>query len=290
MHCDEKNKVCFDIMGKAAVVRVIESLKQCGIEKFVIVVGNKAESVMNAVSGIKGVTFAYQKEQLGTGNAALCGLNVLDDFNIEGPVLIVMGDKLIDESVFKTLIEDFYEKDCDVSLVTQPSEFNKSGGKIILEDDRVSGIVEHMDLLLLKLREGLKTGASEEKIFAELKLNEKQIQKIRKKLDEYADDEECCISLNGKNLSSEDIIESGLVNCATYLYKREALERSICNLNSDNAQNELYFTDTVMNIARDGFVSYVTVEDKSLIQTFNTVEELEAINRFFKEKTTHESV
>ena len=73
-----------------------------------------------------------------------------------------------------------------------------------------------------------------------------------------------------------------MVNCATYLYKREAIVNSICNLDSDNAQNEIYFTDTIKDIAKKGKVSYALVPDKNLIQTFNTMEELEAINNYFK--------
>lgn len=289
MNCDTKNKVCFEIMGKPAVVRVVESLQECGVEKFVLVVGNKSESVMDAVSGIKGITFAYQKEQLGTGNAAMCGLNVLNDFDVDGPVLMVMGDKLIDKSVFNALISDFYNKNSDVSLITQPAEFNKSGGKIVISDEKVEGIVEHMDLLLIKVREMLNSGENIEDIFAKLNLTEKQMSKINAKLnDSSVDNTVCYADINGKRFSAEEITASGLVNCATYLYKREALNTALSDLNSDNAQNEIYFTDTIMNIAKNGMVSYVTVPERKLIHTFNTVEELNSINEFFKAENKDE--
>lgn len=288
MNCDTKNKVCFEIMDKPAVARVIESLQECGISKFVVVVGSKADSVMNAVSGIPGVTFAYQKEQLGTGNAAMCGLTVLNDFGIDGPVLMVMGDKLIDKSVFKMLIDDFHSKDCDVSLITQPSDFNKSGGKIVISDGKVEGIVEHMDLLLMKVCEMLEKDMNLEDIYSELSLTEKQKTKIDAKLcNLLPDDRKSYVEINGKRYTPDDILASGLVNCATYLYRREALNDSIRNLRSDNAQNEVYFTDTVMNIAKDGLVSCVAIPERKLIHTFNTVEELEAINNYFKEEESH---
>ena len=281
MNDDSKNKVCFEIMGKPAVVRVIENLKECGIEKFIVVVGNKCESVMNAVSGIEGVTFAYQKEQSGTGNAAMCGLKVINEFNIEGPVLTVMGDKLIDKSVFEMLIKDFYSNKSDISLITQPADFNKSGGKIVLSCGKVCGIVEHLDLLLLKVREEMQKGRTKEEIFSELELNEKQISKINQKL-KNCNINDCFIEINGHRFSSEEILASGMVNCATYLHSRKAINDSIYGLTSDNAQNEIYFTDTVKNISKTGKVTYVKVEDKSLIQTFNTMEELKNINDFFK--------
>lgn len=284
MNCETKNKVCFDIMGKPAVVRVIESLQDCGIKKFVVVVGNKSKSVMNAVSHIEGVTFAYQKEQSGTGNAAMCGLKILNDFKISGPVLMVMGDKLIDKAVFHKLIDDFYSKNNDISLITQPSEFNRSGGKIVIKDDKLIGIVEHMDLLLLKIKELLKKGSTLEEAYLELNLTEKQKTKLAKKASKLKPPyEDCFIEINDYKLSSEDILASGMVNCATYLYKREAINDSLKGLSSDNAQNEIYFTDTVMDIAKKGKVSYVKVPERKLIHTFNTVEELDAINHYFEE-------
>ena len=285
MNCETKNKVCFEIMDKPAVVRVIENLRECGVEKFVVVVGSNAESVMNTVSGMKGVTFAFQKEQLGTGNAAMCGLKILDEFGIDGPILTVMGDKLIDKSVFKKLIDDFYTKQSDVSFITQPSDFNTSGGKIVIVNNKVIGIVEHMDLLLLKAREELKKGKKLLDIYFDLHFTDRQISKLDSKLkDNIASDEECYIEINGIKLSSEMITKSNLVNCATYLYNRKAISASINGLRSDNAQNEIYFTDTIMNIAKDGIVSYVTVPERNLIHTFNTLEELEEINNYFKEE------
>lgn len=289
MNCDTKNKVCFEIAGKPAVVRVIESLQECGVRKFVVVVGSKAESVMSSVAHIDGVTFAFQKEQSGTGNAALCGLKVLNSFCADGPVLVVMGDKLISKKVFQELIDDFYSKDADISLITQPAQFNASGGKIVVFQDRVLGIVEHMDLLLLSVCEKLALGESLDDIYADLNINENQKSKLTKKLgDARCGKDNFSIFLAGRKLSSKDIIASNMVNCATYLYKRDAINSSISDLKSDNAQNEIYFTDTVEKIAQRGKVSYVKIPEKSLIQTFNTPHELEEINHYFAEVITDE--
>ncbi len=285
MKDDTKNKVCFQINGKPAVVRIIENLKACGVEKFILVVGNKSESVMKETADIKGVTFAYQKQQSGTGNAAMCGLNIINDFGVDGPVLTVMGDKVIDKSVFKALIDDFYSKDSDISMITQPAEFNKSGGKIVLSGNKVNAIIEHMDVLLLKVKEELSKGKDLESIYKELNLTDREIGKINDKLNsETETGKECYIEINEKKYSSVEILSSNLVNCATYLHKRDALNNSIKNLDSNNAQNEIYFTDTIKQVAKYGYVSYVVVQDKKMIQTFNTMEELKAINESFMEE------
>ena len=149
----------------------------------------------------------------------------------------------------------------------------------VYQDGKIIGIVEHLDLMLLKIKENLKKGLSLEEAYKILNLSEKQKAKLDKKaslLKPPYDD--CYIEINSHKLSSSDITASGMVICATYLYKRDAINSSLSDLKSDNAQNEIYFTDTVMNIARNGLVSYVKVDDRNLIHTFNTIEELNAIN------------
>lgn len=282
MNSDTKNKVCFEIAGKPAVVRVIENLKKCGVCKFIVVVGSKAESVMDAVSGIDGITFVYQKEQSGTGNAAMCALKALNQMGVDGPVLTVMGDKLIEESVFQKLIDDFYNNDSDISLITQPIDYNPSGGRIVVSDDKVVGIVEHLDLLLLQIKEGIRAGKTIDQMFSLLDIKDNYRKKLENKLSKITNpSDECFIEINGKKFTSSDIISSKMVNCATYLHKRDAINESVNDLSSDNAQNEIYFTDTIMKVAKNGKVSYVKICEKNDIHTFNTPDELNDINNYF---------
>jgi hypothetical protein len=142
-----------------------------------------------------------------------------------------------------------------------------------------------MDVLLLKVKEQLSTGKKLENIYSELTLTDRETRKINDKLKSQTDiNKDCYIEINGKKYSSDEILSSNLVNCATYLHKRDALNNSISNLDSDNAQNEIYFTDTIKQVSKYGHVSYVIVEDKKMIQTFNTMEELQAINNSFLEE------
>lgn len=283
MNDETKNKVCFEVAGKPAVVRVVENLKKCGVSKFVVVVGNKSESVMKALKDVEGVMYAFQPVQLGTGNAVMCGLRLLNNFGIDGPVLTVMGDKLIDKSVFQKLIDDFYENKSDISFIVQPAALNPSGGKVAMSNGKVAGIVEHMDLLLLKVCELMRSGMSAEDAFSAIELTKKQSDKITAalaSLGQAAKDH--YVEINGEVFTSDEIISSGVVNCATYLHKRSVLDEIVCNLSADNAQNEIYFTDTISEVSKNGVVSCVEVDERELIHTFNTVEELNAINDFFK--------
>jgi bifunctional N-acetylglucosamine-1-phosphate-uridyltransferase/glucosamine-1-phosphate-acetyltransferase GlmU-like protein len=68
-------------------------------------VGHLAQTVMDALDGEAGVVYAYQKEQKGTGHAALCGLDALASIGATGPCIISMGDKIIAPKVISDLIE-----------------------------------------------------------------------------------------------------------------------------------------------------------------------------------------
>ncbi|MBE6589650.1 MAG: hypothetical protein E7643_05670, partial [Ruminococcaceae bacterium] len=104
MNDDSKNKVCFDCAGIPVIKRIIANMKEGGVSRFVIVIGHQAYSVMDCLDGVDGVIYAYQKEQKGTGHAALCGLKALKTLGYEGPVVVSMGDKIISADVIRGLL------------------------------------------------------------------------------------------------------------------------------------------------------------------------------------------
>ena len=73
MNDDSKNKVCFDCAGIPVIKRIIANMRKGGVSLFVLVVGHLSESVMGCLDGEPGIVYTYQKEQKGTGHAALCG-------------------------------------------------------------------------------------------------------------------------------------------------------------------------------------------------------------------------
>ena len=80
-------------------------MKAGGVSRFVVVIGHQAYSVMDCLDGVEGVVYAYQKEQKGTGHAALIGLKALKAVGYTGPVIISMGDKIIASHVIRGLLE-----------------------------------------------------------------------------------------------------------------------------------------------------------------------------------------
>ena len=145
------NKVCYEVAGIPAVIRSINNMQAAGIDQFMVVVGSKSEKVMECLAGIPGVTYAYQPQQLGTGNAAMCGLKQLCAFGYHGPVLIAMGDKIISSDVIHGLIERYNEQTQAPVFAVQPKDFNPSGGRICIKDGKVCGIYEMLDSMLLCL-------------------------------------------------------------------------------------------------------------------------------------------
>jgi bifunctional UDP-N-acetylglucosamine pyrophosphorylase/glucosamine-1-phosphate N-acetyltransferase len=149
MNDDSQNKVCFDCAGVPTIKRIIENMREAGVGRFVIVIGHQAYSVMNCLDGTDGVVYAYQKEQKGTGHAAMCGLKALQTVGYTGPVIVSMGDKIIATKVIKDLIDK--AESAKAVWGVQPVKANFNGGRVITENDKPFGVIELADAVLMKL-------------------------------------------------------------------------------------------------------------------------------------------
>jgi len=158
----ELHKVCFPVGGKPAISRALDTYEAAGIEKHVVVVGDKAGQVMDsATAEHSGVVFAYQREQIGTADAARCGaaaiprlagslesgLLVPGDAGERVDVLIVAGDKVVEPAVLRGLFELYYRERCDLAFVTGRREFGPGLCRIVLDSTgAVMGNVEAIDV------------------------------------------------------------------------------------------------------------------------------------------------
>ena len=139
MNDNSQNKVCFDCAGIPTIKRIIFNMKEAGVTSVVVVVGHKAQSVMDCLNDVEGIMYAYQKEQLGTGHAAMCGLKVLESTGYEGNVIISMGDKIVSSATIKKIIEKSFSSR-NVWAV-QPISDNFNGGRVVTVNDEPYGIV-----------------------------------------------------------------------------------------------------------------------------------------------------
>lgn len=81
-------KVLHEVLGQPMLAYVLDSLRQAGFERPIVVVGHAGEAVVDFIRDRAEI--AWQREQLGTGHAVRCALSMLQRF--EGDVIITNGD------------------------------------------------------------------------------------------------------------------------------------------------------------------------------------------------------
>lgn len=133
-----------EVAGVPMVQLVADAVRGAGVQKPIVVVGYKGELVQESM-GAETYAFAEQKEQLGTGHAALMASDLLAGF--DGPVLITPGDTpLLSATTLSRLVEDFYAEDAQASMATFVTVDPNGYGRIVRDESgQVSGIVEQKD-------------------------------------------------------------------------------------------------------------------------------------------------
>ena len=253
-----RNKVCTPCAGVPVVRRILANLRAGGVSRFVVVTGHRAESVMRALDGERGVLFAYQREQLGTGDATRCGLRVLEDVGHVGPVVVTMGDKIVSSR----LVHELLAIDATALAVcgVQRREEHPNGGHVVMDGDRALGIVEYAD--------------------------------VKKALADGRD-----IALGGRTFPASAVAATPWVNTALYRFDAAALSAALAQCGHDNAQGEVYLTDTIelfasgrvsipgrVALPRDRThpsVRIYHVADPADLLTFSTKEEFRRLNARF---------
>lgn len=141
-------KVLHEIMGKALVGYVLDSVKHLTNENFVIV-GHHAEEVEKyVISHYENAKTVLQSPQLGTGHAVSMICPMLENYS--GQVLILCGDTpLITEDTLKKFVEYHRENKSDITVMSAIFENPTNYGRIIRDtDNSLKCIVEEKDATL----------------------------------------------------------------------------------------------------------------------------------------------
>jgi len=248
MRSTDRHKVCFPIAGVPAIVRTVGMLKSVGVRRFLIVVGQMAEQVIATVATEHpDVAFVFQAKPRGTGHAVACAVAVLRASGHGGSVLVTMGDKVIQPHVVAAILDRHAETGADVTLAALPKSDQSTAGRIVTDSGgKALGIVELPDI--------------------------RRARESRKK-----------IRVGGKAMTAAQVERaSASVNPSLYIYKAPVLYDAIGALSDDNAQGELYLTDTVALIAAArGDVMLLDVPKAEDLMAYNTPEELLEIEEVF---------
>lgn len=138
-------KVLHEVCGRPMLSLVLDSCRTAGVDRLIVVVGYGKESVIEAFAPVGDVTWVEQKEQHGTGHAALVCEPVLEEF--EGQTLVIAGDMpLIRSSTLEMLLKANRESGESVTLATSVFADPAGYGRILRDDSgQLAGIVEEAD-------------------------------------------------------------------------------------------------------------------------------------------------
>ncbi|MCX7800481.1 MAG: bifunctional UDP-N-acetylglucosamine diphosphorylase/glucosamine-1-phosphate N-acetyltransferase GlmU [Fimbriimonadales bacterium] len=131
------------ILGVPMVELAARNLRKAGVTRPTIVVGHGGDQIVEALGD--GYAYAWQREQLGTGHAALCAETALKDH--DGPVLIVPGDApLIEPDFLRRLAAVQAETGAACAMATCVMDDPFGYGRILRDaEGRPMGIVEEKD-------------------------------------------------------------------------------------------------------------------------------------------------
>ncbi|MBN2295567.1 MAG: NTP transferase domain-containing protein, partial [Pirellulales bacterium] len=310
-------KVCFEIDSVPAINRTISAFRKQRFSRFLLIVGEKAEQVLDTVGREnEGVMYAYQNPQLGTGHAGKIAADALANMGYEGHVLVSMGDKFVEEEAIEALVSGYVKQQSDMTLLTlpRPKGSDAPGGRVLLDaSGQALDIIEQADIARQAIVDevlSLLAKSGEKSIFpsqVQAVLNkhiskpEKQSVAVpellellqdggkavdRKALAALLDSPHYQLEVGGQRHTAESIERmcTGL-NPSMYLFRSDVFYHGMSLLSNDNAQGEYYITDVVKSLAGvcddAGKPRYkirsVQAETADWVQGFNSPDELLAI-------------
>ena len=262
----QRSKMLHKIWGEPTVVRVYDAcakgLKDANI---IVVVGIKAEDVIQNVGKRKNGSYVYQAELNGTGHAAQVALAKIENKNYDGDVYVFPGDMgLVDEESVARFKRNFKKAKTDMMVLTGlfDGDFKENYyGRIVRVKDvdadgnkskdagQVIKIMEHKDILSLP------------------------------------EDRDHVVTFRGKQYSytREELLRNNEFNSGVFAFKYGYLSKLIKKLESDNVQKEIYLTDLIHLFNEEGLsVGAVNPVQQHVIMGFNNksvLKEMEKIAR-----------
>ncbi|MBE0700230.1 MAG: NTP transferase domain-containing protein, partial [Acholeplasmataceae bacterium] len=139
----ELPKCAYPILKKPIIEYIVEKIERTTIDDIVVVVGHQKEVLQDILKDR--VKYAHQKEQLGTGHAALSAADVLEQE--EGITFILPGDMpLMDFRLMDKILLAHEEMGNDLTVVSMMFDHPKGYGRIVRDKyNNIHSIVEDND-------------------------------------------------------------------------------------------------------------------------------------------------
>jgi len=262
-------KTLHSVAGKPMISYSLKITESLNIKNKIVIVGKYAEEIREVVDHIDaGVTYVYQKEQLGTAHAVQQAEPQLNGFS--GIVLVLYADvPLLRKKTIQKLIDTHIKNKASCTLLTAILENPEGYGRITKdEEEKVVGIVEQCDLkksqeAIKEVNAGIYCFNARE-LFANLKLvNNNNNQK------EYYLTDVIRILLNKnhlvKTVAVEDIEEIYGINT------RMDLSRISRILYNRNAINHMSNGVTVIDTSNTYIESNVKIGQDTIIYPFTMI-------------------
>lgn len=263
----QRSKMLHNIWEIPTVERVYNACCS-GIEgiNVIVVVGIKANDVMEVLGQRESTVFAYQEQQNGTGHAVQVALEKIDPTLFDGIVYVLPGDMgLLDKVTMENFRQEFIKSNSDMMVLTGIYE-----GAV--EDNSYGRIIR----VKVKDENGKSSGTDAGKVI---------------EIMEYKDilslpgDRPYRVKFNNHlyTYTKDELIKNNEFNSGVYAFRYKHLIKQTSNLSSNNAQNEIYITDLISLFNKNGLtVTAVSPAQQHVVMGFNNksvLKEMETIAR-----------
>lgn len=138
-------KVLYPVLGRPMIHWVIDALEKIGVTRKILVIGYEADMVKAELANRKGIEFALQEQQLGTGHAVQMAAPLLSA--ADQSVIVLAGDSpLVQASSLQRLLSHFESGQFDCLLGTLHKDNPFGLGRIVRDSaGSFSKIVEQKD-------------------------------------------------------------------------------------------------------------------------------------------------
>ena len=250
----ETPKVVHPVWGVPSVIRLSRAVSEgLNSDNQIMVVGIKADEVIELIGKHPHTQFAYQKVQKGTGHAVQEALSVIKNRSYNGNIYSFPGDAgLLDRETIHTFKKAFISGSYDMMMLTGtyegPPELNYYGRILRVPENDVNGRYSGMDF---------------NRVIAIVQYRDILGMTSRKPL---------AVSFNGRKYSftKKELLAINEFDSGCFAFKYRQLKKHIFRVKTDNLQSEIYVTDLVSIFNRAGLkVGAIPAKDSNSLLAFN---------------------